>query len=88
MSTNRFAFRRMVTGDPLHTLAAAFLDMLVVGLAYAAALLLRFDADVPRANAEFAWRVVPFLAGAIVEAAVQLPPEQLRIWVAASDPSW
>ena len=33
MSTNRFAFRRMVTGDPLHTLAAAFLDMLVVGLA-------------------------------------------------------
>ncbi len=62
MSTNRFAFRRMVTGDPLHTLAAAFLDMLVVGLAYAAALLLRFDADVPRANAEFAWRVVPFIA--------------------------
>ena len=66
MSTNRFAFRRMVTGDPLHTLAAAFLDMLVVGLAYAAALLLRFDADVPRANAEFAWRVVPFLAGGYV----------------------
>ena len=66
MSTNRFAFRRMVTGDPLHTLAAAFLDMLVVGLAYAAALLLRFDADVPRANAEFAWRVVPFIACAYV----------------------
>ncbi|MCC6387357.1 MAG: polysaccharide biosynthesis protein [Dehalococcoidia bacterium] len=62
MSTHRFAFRRMVTGDPLHTLAAALLDMLVVGLAYAAALLLRFDADVPRANAEFAWRVVPFIA--------------------------
>jgi len=62
MSTHRFAFRRMVTGDPLHTLAAALLDILVVGIAYAAALLLRFDADVPRANAEFAWRVVPFIA--------------------------
>ncbi|MBI2764332.1 MAG: polysaccharide biosynthesis protein [Chloroflexi bacterium] len=57
---------RLIAGDPLRVAAAALLDILVVYAAYAAALLLRFDTDVPRVNAQFTWQVVPFIAGAYV----------------------
>lgn len=59
---------RRLTGDPLRTLGAMVLDALVVVGAYAAALLLRFDADVPRQNLDFVVRVVPVIALAYVAA--------------------
>jgi FlaA1/EpsC-like NDP-sugar epimerase len=62
----RDAFGRVLAGDPLHTFAAAVLDLLVVCVAYAAALLLRFDGEVPRINGDFAVRIVPLIAGAYV----------------------
>jgi FlaA1/EpsC-like NDP-sugar epimerase len=59
---------RRLTGDPLRTAGAMLLDALIVVGAYAAALLLRFDADVPRQNLDFVVRVVPFIALAYVAA--------------------
>ena len=64
----RGAFRRLFAGDALHVVAALVLDALVVALAYGAALLLRFEGDVPRENAEFVALVVPFIALAFIGA--------------------
>ena len=58
----------MLAGDPLHLLAAVILDMAVVATAYAAALMLRFDGDVPRENAVFVARILAFLASAYITA--------------------
>ena len=41
------AFRRLVPGNPLETVAALLLDLVVVFVAYSASLLLRFDGSVP-----------------------------------------
>jgi FlaA1/EpsC-like NDP-sugar epimerase len=59
-------FRRLIPGEPVATAAAMVLDVLVVYVAYAASFLLRFDGDVPRANAEFALGAVPVIAAAYV----------------------
>lgn len=53
---------RLFTGDNAATAGAMVLDVLVIALAYAAALLLRFDAEVPHRNLEFVLRVFPLLA--------------------------
>jgi FlaA1/EpsC-like NDP-sugar epimerase len=60
--------RRVVAGDPAHILFAGVLDILVVAVAYAAALLLRFDAEVPRVNGVFVARIFPFIAVGYVAA--------------------
>lgn len=65
-TTKRNALSRSLAGDPIHIAAAIVLDVLVVGAAYAAALLLRFDGSVPRESAVFAARVFPFIAAAYV----------------------
>ncbi|MCL4230746.1 MAG: polysaccharide biosynthesis protein [Dehalococcoidia bacterium] len=65
-TTKRNALRRSLAGDPIHIAAAIVLDVLVVAVAYAAALLLRFDGSVPRENAVFAARVFPFIAAGYV----------------------
>jgi FlaA1/EpsC-like NDP-sugar epimerase len=59
---------RLLPGDPFGTAAAIGLDILVVVAAYSAALLLRFDAEVPRSNAEFVAKLLPFIALAFVGA--------------------
>ena len=59
---------RLLPGDPLGTALAMLLDAAVVIAAYVAALLLRFDANVPRDNAEFAAKVLPFIVAAFVVA--------------------
>ena len=41
---------------------------MVIGLAYAAALLLRFDAEVPRQNLEFVLKIFPLIAALYVVA--------------------
>ena len=58
----RYVTGRLLAGDPLHVVAAMLLDVVVVGAAYAAALLLRFDGSVPHASAVFAAKVFPFIA--------------------------
>ncbi len=62
------ALRRLLPGEPLATATAAVLDLLVVAVAYVAAFLLRFDGEVPNANASFAVNVVPFVAVAYLGA--------------------
>ena len=57
-----------LSGDNVRALGAMALDAIVVALAYSAALLLRFDAEVPRENLEFTIRVVPFIAAVYVVA--------------------
>ena len=52
----------LLSGDNTRSVGAIVLDVMVVALAYAAALLLRFDAEVPRENLDFALRVVPVIA--------------------------
>ncbi|MEO6397377.1 MAG: hypothetical protein ABIP13_02800, partial [Tepidiformaceae bacterium] len=54
-------FSRMLNGDSARALGAMLLDALVIIVAYVAALLLRFDASVPHANAEFVSRVLPLI---------------------------
>jgi FlaA1/EpsC-like NDP-sugar epimerase len=49
-------------GDRAETTLAAALDLLVVGAAYTAAYLLRFDGSVPERNIDFALIVVPVIA--------------------------
>jgi FlaA1/EpsC-like NDP-sugar epimerase len=61
---------RLLAGDPVHTLGAMLLDVLVIAAAFAAALLLRFDGNVPRGNAEFVAKVLPAIALAYVTANV------------------
>lgn len=58
----RFALRRLFPGDTAGTVIAILLDVLVVAAAFAAALLLRFDGDVPRENAVHVARLLPLLA--------------------------
>jgi FlaA1/EpsC-like NDP-sugar epimerase len=53
---------RLFSGDKAATAGAMVLDVMVIALAYAAALLLRFDADVPQRNLDFILRVFPLLA--------------------------
>ncbi len=60
------ALRRLAPGDPLGTALAILLDIAVVGVALACAMLLRFDGDVPRRNAEFVVRLFPLIAAAYV----------------------
>ncbi len=62
--------RRLLPGDLGPTILATVLDLLVVAAAYTAALLLRFDGDVPRQSASFAIRVVPLIAVGYVAANV------------------
>ncbi len=57
---------RLLPGDPLRMGGAILLDVLVVAAAYACALLLRFDGDVPGANAEFVAKIFPLLALAYI----------------------
>jgi len=57
---------RLAPGDRLGTLAAIVLDVLVVAAALAAALLLRFDAEVPSENVNFVAKVFPLIALAYV----------------------
>ncbi|MGE5595154.1 MAG: polysaccharide biosynthesis protein [Hyphomicrobiales bacterium] len=59
---------RLLPGDPLGTAVAILLDILVVVGAFAAALLLRFDAHVPRENAEFVAKIMVFIVAAYVAA--------------------
>ncbi|HET7738896.1 MAG TPA: nucleoside-diphosphate sugar epimerase/dehydratase [Tepidiformaceae bacterium] len=58
----RFGPRHLFPGDPLGTVASIGLDIVVVAVAYTAALLLRFDGEVPRDNAVFVARLFPVLA--------------------------
>ncbi len=58
----RNAIGRLLAGDPVHIAAAMLLDIAVVGAAYSAALLLRFDGSVPHDSAVFAARVFPLIA--------------------------
>jgi len=57
---------RLLAGDPVHIAAAMALDVVVVGLAYSAALLLRFDGSVPHESAVLAAKVFPIIALAYV----------------------
>jgi FlaA1/EpsC-like NDP-sugar epimerase len=56
------AVRRLLPGDPAGTIGSILLDFVVVGLAFVAALLLRFDGDVPQESIDFAVKVVPLIA--------------------------
>lgn len=53
---------RSFGNEPLHALAAVVLDVLVLAACYTLALLLRFDGNVPRANATFTAMVFPAIA--------------------------
>lgn len=55
-----------LSGDNVRAVGAMALDFAVVALAYSAALLLRFDAEVPRENLEFTIRVVPLIAAVYI----------------------
>ena len=59
---------RLFTGDNARALGAMVLDVLVIALAYAAALLLRFDAEVPRRNLRFVLEVFPLIAAVYITA--------------------
>lgn len=59
---------RLLPGDPAGTAVAVLLDVIVIALAYVAALMLRFDASVPRENALFTAKVLPFICLAYVAA--------------------
>lgn len=59
-------FVHLLPAEPLRMTAAIVLDVLVVAAAYACALLLRFDGDVPRANTEFIAKLFPLLAAGYV----------------------
>ena len=61
---------RLFSGDNVATAGAMVLDVMVIALAYAAALLLRFDADVPQRNLEFTLLVFPVLAFVYIAANV------------------
>jgi FlaA1/EpsC-like NDP-sugar epimerase len=54
--------QNVLSTDNARAVGAMALDVFVVAIAYAAALLLRFDADVPRQNLDFVLRVFPFIA--------------------------
>ncbi|WP_322819026.1 nucleoside-diphosphate sugar epimerase/dehydratase [Tepidiforma sp.] len=60
------SLHRLAPGDPLATALAIALDIGVVAAAVTCAMLLRFDADVPRRNAEFVIRIFPLIAAAYV----------------------
>jgi FlaA1/EpsC-like NDP-sugar epimerase len=60
------ALRRLAPGDPQGTFIAVALDVFVVAVALAGAMLLRFDAEVPARNAEFVASLFPFIAAGYV----------------------
>jgi len=60
--------RRIAGAEATRTVAAIILDVLVVVVSYAVALLLRFDASVPHQNAELTAKVVLVLAFGYVAA--------------------
>ncbi len=62
--------RHLLPGGVLGTFVAVVLDLTVVAMAYAAALLLRFDGNVPGENVSFAIKVIPALAVSYVAANV------------------
>ncbi|MEO8540632.1 MAG: polysaccharide biosynthesis protein, partial [bacterium] len=63
MSPAQSSFKQnLLSGDNVRAVGAMVLDVFVVALAYAAALLLRFDAEVPRQNLDFVLKVFPLLA--------------------------
>ncbi|HNO65511.1 MAG TPA: polysaccharide biosynthesis protein, partial [Tepidiformaceae bacterium] len=51
-----------LNSDNARALGAMVLDVFVLAMAYAAALLLRFDAEVPRQNLDFVLKVFPLIA--------------------------
>jgi len=53
-------------GDTLRAAGAVVLDVLVIALAYAAGLMLRFDAEVPRESLEFVLKIFPLLAAVYI----------------------
>ena len=53
---------RLVGGDPLAFAVAVALDVAVLAVAFSAALMLRFDGDVPGRNAGFVVRIFPLIA--------------------------
>lgn len=66
-----YSVKRPFAGDPSHVLGAILLDAAVIALAYACALLLRFDGEVPQRSAEFTGQVLivaipAFIAGNIL----------------------
>ncbi|MGB4863385.1 MAG: polysaccharide biosynthesis protein, partial [Tepidiformaceae bacterium] len=66
MSRRSIISDRIFNSDNARGAGAMLLDVMVVGLAYVAALMLRFDGDVPRENLEFVLRVFPFIAALYV----------------------
>lgn len=58
--------RRLFAGDPAHVAGAMVLDALVVVVAYGAALLLRFDGDIPRPSVAFTAQVLPAIVLAFI----------------------
>jgi FlaA1/EpsC-like NDP-sugar epimerase len=59
---------RLFAGDPIHVLAAVLLDLAVVAAAYAAAMLLRFEGNVPADSVDIALWAVPVIALGFVAA--------------------
>lgn len=59
---------RLISSESFRIVGAAAADVMVIGLAYAAALLLRFDAEVPRQNLEFVLKIFPLIAALYVVA--------------------
>ncbi|GAB4333265.1 MAG: nucleoside-diphosphate sugar epimerase/dehydratase [Dehalococcoidia bacterium] len=57
---------RLLSGDPAHVVGAMILDALVIVVAYGAALLLRFDGDIPRRSVEFTAQVLPAIVLAFI----------------------
>lgn len=63
MTTGRIRLKNsLLSGDNARAVGAMVLDVFVVAMAYAAALLLRFDAEVPRQNLDFVLRLFPVIA--------------------------
>ncbi|MGE3073817.1 MAG: polysaccharide biosynthesis protein [Dehalococcoidia bacterium] len=59
---------RIFTSDNARALGAMVLDVMVIALAYAAALLLRFDAEVPHQNSRFVFEIFPLIAAVYIVA--------------------
>ena len=59
---------RLFAGDPVHVVAAVLLDVVVVAVAYAAAMMLRFEGSIPGASTEIALWAVPLIGIGFVAA--------------------
>ncbi len=62
----RRVMARVVAGDPLSFVAAVALDIVVLAIAFSAALMLRFDGDVPAENTTFVLQLFPLIALAFI----------------------